>query len=132
MMLQNENAKLFIRYIIFAGFATLIDLSLLYLLTEFLHIWYFYSAIISYFGGMITNYTLNKFFNFRNKSKRIIHQFGLFIVVALIGLGINQIVLYSLVEFTGLWYILAKVIAVFIVMFWSFYGHKKLTFGIIK
>ena len=128
----NQNVKLFAKYIVFAGFATLVDLGLLYSLTEFLHIWYFYSAIFSYFVGMVTNYLLNKYLNFMNKSKRIIPQFTLFIIVALIGLGLNQLILYYLVEFAGLWYMTAKIIAIFIVMFWSFYGHKKLTFGIFR
>ena len=57
-------------------------------------------------------------------------QFGLFAIVALVGLGINQFLLYSLVEFAKLWYISAKIIAIFIGLLWSFYGHKKLTFNV--
>ncbi len=131
-LFQRQDVKLFIGYVIFAGFATLVDLGLLYSLTEFFHVWYFYSAIFAYFAGMVINYSLNKYLNFRNKSKQIISQFGLFAIVALIGLGLNQLILYSLVEFAKLWYMFAKFIAIFIVMLWSFYGHKKLTFGIFK
>jgi len=130
--LQNQGIKLFVGYVILAGFATLVDLGLLYSLTEFFHIWYFYSAAFSYFVGMITNYSLNKYLNFRNKSKKIIPQFGLFATVALIGLGLNQLILYLLVEFAKLWYMFAKFIAIFIVMGWSFYGHKKLTFRVFR
>jgi len=123
---------LFVGYIIFAGLATLVDLGLLYSLTEFFRVWYFYSAIFSYFIGMVINYSLNKYLNFRNKSKQIIPQFGLFATVALIGLGLNQLILYSLVEFVKFWYMLAKIFAIFTIMFWSFYGHKKLTFNIFR
>lgn len=131
-LFQKQDVKLFIGYVVFAGFATLVDLGLLYALTEFLHIWYFYSAAFAYFIGMITNYSLNKYLNFRNRSKQIIQQFGLFATVVLIGLGLNQLILYSLVEFAKLWYMFAKFIAIFIVMFWSFYGHKKLTFNVFR
>lgn len=131
-LFQNQDVKLFIGYIIFAGFATLVDLGLLYSLTKFLHVWYFYSAVFAYFIGMVTNYSLNKYLNFRNRSKQIIPQFGLFTAVALVGLGLNQLILYSLVEFAKLWYMSAKFIAIFIVMFWSFYGHKKLTFNVFR
>ena len=131
-LLQYQDLKLFVGYVIFAGLATLVDLGLLYSLTEFFHVWYFYSAIFSYFIGMVINYSLNKYLNFRNKSKQIIPQFGLFATVALIGLGLNQLILYSLVEFVRFWYMLAKIIAVFTIMFWSFYGHKKLTFNIFR
>lgn len=131
-LLQKQDVKLFVGYVIFAGLATLVDLGLLYSLTEFFHVWYFYSAIFSYFIGMVINYSLNKYLNFRNKSKQIIPQFGLFATVALIGLGLNQLILYSLVEFVKFWYMLAKIIAIFTIMFWSFYGHKKLTFNIFR
>ncbi|PIP17790.1 MAG: polysaccharide synthesis protein GtrA [Parcubacteria group bacterium CG23_combo_of_CG06-09_8_20_14_all_35_9] len=131
-LLQKKDIKLFVGYVIFAGSATLVDFGFLYSLTEFFHIWYFYSAALAYFAGMITNYLLNKYLNFRNLSKQIISQFSLFAMVALIGLGLNQLIIYFLVEFTKLWYIYAKFISVFIVMFWSFYGHKKLTFKIFR
>lgn len=131
-LFQRQDVKLFVGYVIFAGFAALVDLSLLYSLTEFLRVWYFYSAAFSYLVGMIINYSLNKYLNFRNRSKKIIPQFGLFATVALIGLGLNQLIIYILVEFINLWYMFAKFIAIFIVMFWSFYGHKKLTFNVFR
>jgi putative flippase GtrA len=123
---------LFFGYIIFGGIATLVDIGLLYCLTEYVNLWYFYSAFISYMTGMVANYSLNKYYNFKNQSKNILPQFGLFAAVALIGLGLNQVIIYSLVEFVGLWYILAKIISICIVVCWSFYGHKKFTFGLLK
>ncbi len=131
-LLEKENIRLFMGYVLFAGFATLVDLGLLYSLTEFFHVWYFYSAAFAYFMGMVTNYLLNKYFNFKNRNKQIVMQFGLFATVALVGLGINQFLLYSLVEFAKFWYISAKIIAIFIGLLWSFYGHKKLTFSIFR
>lgn len=129
---KDSEIRLFFNYVIFAGFATLVDLTLLYSLTEFLRVWYFFSAAFSYSIGMITNYSLNKYLNFRNMSKRIIPQFALFATIALIGLGFNQVILYFLVEFAKLWYMLAKIIAIFMVVIWSFYGHSRLTFKVFR
>ena len=61
--------KLFGGYVIFAGIATIVDIGLLYLLTAFIGLHYLLSAALSYTCGMITNYSLNKVFNFKNKSK---------------------------------------------------------------
>jgi putative flippase GtrA len=130
--IQNQNIKLFSGYIIFAGIAAVIELGLLYLLTDFGGLWYFYSAIISYLAGMLTNYTLNKYLNFMNRSRMIVLQFGLFATVAVVGLVLNQILLFVLVEFAGLWYMYAKLISMAIIVVWSFYGHKKLTFNLFK
>ena len=68
----------------------------LYSATEYLHLAVLVSSAISYCCGMLTNYTLNKIFNFKNKSKKIMHQFGLFLVVALIGLALNQLIIFAL------------------------------------
>ena len=119
-------------YIFFAGIATLVDLGGLYLLTNFVGLWYFYSAIFSFAAGMIVNYVLNKFFNFKNHSRQIARQFGLFMIVALIGLIFNQLIIYMAVEYFHVWYIFAKFISVFLVFFWSFYGHRHLTFRIYQ
>lgn len=132
MLSKEPNGALFFKYVICAGIATLIDLGLFYFFTEYVHIWYFFSAFMSYMIGIIINYSLNKYLNFKNESKKIIPQFGLFASVALIGLVFNQIIIYLLVEFAGVWYMFAKIIAIFIVMFFNFYGHKKLTFGVFK
>ena len=131
-LLKNKSVLLFIGYLFFAGIAALVDLGLLYALTEFFGIYYLLSAGISYCAGMLTNFSLNKFYNFRNKSKKIMHQFAVFLFVALIGLVLNQILLYLFVEYRALWYMLAKIITVAIVAIWSFIGHKKLTFALFK
>ena len=130
--LKSKSYILFFKYVFFAGIATLVDFGVLYLLTDIYKVWYFVSAIFSYLCGMITNFTLNKILNFENKSKKIFYQFGLFAFVALIGLGLNQLILFILVEKFKLWYIIGKLISVFIVMFWSFIGHKKITFHFFK
>jgi putative flippase GtrA len=125
---QQENIRLFILYVVFAGIATVVDLGLLFILTEFAKIWYLFSSIISSIMGMVTNYSLNKYYNFRDRRRDIVRQFGVFASVAIVGIFLNQLILFILVEFAGLWYMFARMIAIVVVMFWSFFGHKKITF----
>jgi len=120
--------KLFLGYLVWATLGAVVDISLLYLLTELAGWWYFYGAAVGYLGGMITNYTLNKYLNFKNSDPNIARQFSLFALVATVGLVINQAVIYLLVEFAGLWYLIAKALALVVVVTWSFYGHKNITF----
>ena len=126
--MTQKDLQLFIGYFICGSIATAVDLTALYSLTEFLHIWYFYSAIISYSFGVIINFSLNKYFNFKNKDIRVWRQFGIFVFVSIIGLGLNQAILYFSVELIHLWYMLAKIIAIAIVFIWSFFAHKTITF----
>lgn len=131
-LIKNRDLILFVRYNLFAGCSTLLDLVLLYILTEFFGVWYTYSITIGYIAGVSTNYILNKYLNFRNLSRKIVLQFGLFVTIALIGLLFNQIIIYILVEFIGVWYMFAKIIAVLLVMLWNFSRHKKWTFEVFK
>jgi putative flippase GtrA len=122
----------FATYVFFAGIATLVDLSLLFTLTEFLAIHYFFSGIVSYICGGLVHYVLNKKYTFKNRSKKIVTQLSVFFGVALVGLAITQLLLYVLVELWAVWYIFAKLISIFIVLLWNFTGHKYITFKVLK
>jgi len=110
----------------------MVDMGVLVLLTSVVGIHYFVSAAAGYCCGMVTNYTLNKIYTFKNTSTRIGLQASVFALVALVGLGLNQLIIWSLVEFGGVYYLLAKVVAVGVVALWSFWGHKRFTFGKIQ
>lgn len=130
--LSLSKQKLFVGYVFLAGLAALVDVTTLYLLTNFGHLFYWYSAAISYLVGMLVNFTLNKYLNFKNQSKKILRQGGLFFIVALVGLLLNQLIIYILTEGFGCWYMLSKFVSLVLVMFWSFWGHKNLTFKFIQ
>ena len=129
---QQSEVKSFVYYLGLAGFAALVDFTILYVFVEYLGLWYFFSAAISYLVGMIVNYSFNKILNFKNRSRRIARQFGLFAVVALIGLALNQLILYALVDGGELWYVPAKIIALGCVSIWSYLGHSRLTYRIYQ
>jgi putative flippase GtrA len=128
-ILSQKTIKQVILYIFFGGIATIVDMYLLFVLTNYMQIHYLISAFISYFCGMITNYSFNKKNNFNNCDKRIFRQFIKFSFVALIGLGLNQLILFTLVSFFGLWYMIAKIFSVLIVTTWSYLGHRNITFN---
>jgi putative flippase GtrA len=117
-----------IKYFVFAGVATVVDLSILFILTEFFSVYYILSAGIAYSAGMLTNFTLNKFLTFENNDTQYAKQFSKFFIIALIGLGLNQLIIYLLVENFEIWYMFARVISLFIVFSWSYLGNKHFTF----
>lgn len=127
-----RNAKPFMLYIFFAGIATVVDFGLFYFLIEFAGFHYLVSNLCSCTAGMITNYAFNKKRTFKNRSNKIARQFSLFIFVSLIGIILNLIFIYLLVERTHMWPMYAKFISSGVVVFWSYIGHKKITFGLIR
>ncbi|MFC1754026.1 GtrA family protein [Thermoproteota archaeon] len=129
---KHNGLMKFGTYVFVGGVATVVDFSLLYSLTEFLGLWYIFSAIASYCVSIVVHFTLSKIVTFRNKSKKLMSQLFLFVLVASVGLLLNVAIMYALVEFFSLWYIFAKIISTVLVLIWSYNGHKYITFGMLK
>lgn len=102
-----------------------IDYFVLFALTEFLGVNYLISAACSFTVSVIFNYLLSVKFVFETKKDANKKQeFVLFVVLSLIGLGLNQIIMWATVEKIGIYYMLAKVIATGIVMVYNFITRK--------
>jgi len=120
--------ELMFDYAIVSLIATIIDVAILYSLTDFLRINYLVSATIGYCCGLIIAFYLQKRYTFKKVNTKIRFQFAKFATISLIGLLINLIILKIFVTL-GVWYIFAKVISIIIVFFWNFLVNKKVTFG---
>jgi len=120
----------FFLYCLGGGFAFIIDIGGLYIFTEYFKIWYLFSATLSFVLAAIFNYLFQRFITFKSADKNIIRQFIFFVLIAAVGLLINNILLYLLVELVGVWYIFAKILAAAIVLVWNFFANRKVTFKI--
>ncbi len=127
---SQNSWEQFIRYCVVGATATVVDYGLLYSLTEYLGFWYLLSATFGFIGGATTNYLLNRFWTFKNKDKRIARQVSIFLIIAAVGIVLNNTILAIGVEIFGLWYMLAKVISTVITLIWNFVGHKYFTFRV--
>ncbi len=119
-------------YIFCAGIATLLDMALLYVLTEFFGLLYLVSATFSYASGILVNYSLNRKITFKNKSPKIFKQFSMFVFVSLVGLVLTLLFMAFFVEVLGLWYMFAKLITIILVFIWSYNANSRLTFKIFS
>src|SRR5712691_10026700 len=48
------------------------------------------ATTISYSCGIVTSFVLNKWFTFRGGRASVAHEFGLFVAISLVGLGLNN------------------------------------------
>ena len=113
------------RFGIVGVIAFVIDYGLLYILTEKCGIYYLVSSLISFGVSVIFNYIASVLWVFdvdQEKSKT--KNFIIFIALSIVGLGINQIIMYYGVEVLNLYYMLIKLIATFIVMIFNFITRK--------
>ena len=120
--------KLFIQILQFGivgGTAFLIDYAILFSLTEFAGFNYLIAGMISFSVAVVYNYILSTFWVFdikktRNKKK----DFIIFILLSVVGLGLNQLVMWISVDKIGIYYMFAKIIATALVMVYNFITRK--------
>lgn len=113
-----------IKFGIVGGLAFLIDYSLLYVLTEFCNIHYLISSTISFTVSLIFNYILSIKWVFDVNKKQTPKEIIVFTVLSVIGLLINQLVMYLMVDIFKIYYMLTKIVATAIVMVWNFITRK--------
>lgn len=113
-----------LKFGVVGGLAFLIDYVLLYALTEFVGIHYLISSVISFTVSLIFNYILSIKWVFDVTKKQTVKEITIFVILSVIGLGINQVVMYVGSDLLNIYYMLTKIIATAIVMVWNFVTRK--------
>lgn len=110
----------------------LVNLGLLFYLTEFVGLWYFLSYTLAIAASITTNFILNKLWTFRDSinSQRTIVMYGKFVSVSLLGMGIQLGSVYLLVESLSVYYMLAALVSICIAGAINFMINRRWTFGI--
>lgn len=100
-----------LRYIAAGGMGAVANLGVLYVLTEFLHVWYLFSSVIGVCSGFAVSFVLQKFWTFRNMALDRVHvQLPLHLLLSLSNLVLNTFLMYVLVDYVRIWYMLAQII----------------------
>ena len=106
--------------------ATIIDFLFLYLFREICKFSLVVSNTLSFAISLLYNYWASMTFVFNvNKKKSKKKNFILFVIFSVIGLIINDIIIIIVTEKMGIYYLISKVIATFIVMVFNFVTRKK-------
>ena len=121
---KNKLLNQILKFGLVGGTAFVIDYVLLYFCTEFLHIHYLISSIISFTVSDIFNYILSIKWVFDVKKKQDVKDFVIFIILSVIGLGINSLIMYVMVEKFGVYYMLSKIVSTAVVMVYNFITRK--------
>ena len=126
---DNWFIQLF-RYLFVGGFAFLADYGLLVLLTEVFGLHYLVSATISFLAGLVVNYLLSTSWIFRKSTlENKWAEFLIFAVIGVVGLGLNNLLLYLLTDKLHIHYMISKLITTALVMIWNFGARKIVLFN---
>ena len=102
----------FVRYFWAGCLVFGLDLAVLVALTELAGLHYLVANLFSFGVGLTVGYLLSIRWIFaRRRVTRAHHEFTIFFLLTLIGLALNEGLIWAGVEFAGLHYTLAKVVA---------------------
>lgn len=119
----------FIRFGIAGATTALLELALIILLVEQLQMHYLWANVLSFVFANLFNYVLSRNWVFQASEKKVHMEMLSFFVVTGVGLLINQIIIYVMVDFVHLDYRFAKVLAIGGTVIWNYFGKKKIVFN---
>ena len=113
------------KYLIVGGICTLLDFVLLFTLTNFVGIYYLASSVISFMSATVLNYYLctQWIFSVRNVQSRKL-EFLYYIIISAVGMCLNILLIWVFTEFISFHYMISKVVATLVVLWWNFFSRK--------
>jgi len=120
----------FFRYLFVGGVATVVDWGVLFVLTDFAHIYVLVSTSIAFLAGLVTNFLLSKQLVFKASEARMnpVMEFLSYALIGIIGLGITELIMILFTNHWRLHYMLSKVIATILVLFWNYTARKFIVY----
>lgn len=119
----------FLRYLLVGGVATIADWASFYLLAIVLGVYYQTSLLISFSVGAVINYSFNKKFTFNCKSKKILKQFSLYVLVLAMYFLITIFVMFIFVNLFLLEKMTSRILTTISTVFIHYLLHKNITFN---
>jgi putative flippase GtrA len=128
-MLSEAIVTKLLKYMLIGIGGTALDFGLTYLLKEKAKINKYVANSIGYTSAATSNYIFNRIWTFDNTNPQIITQFLIFTSISLIGLGLTNLFIWVFNEKFGINFYVSKVMALFLVLIWTFTAHNLITFS---
>lgn len=120
--------KLLLQFCKFGLVGTLcfcIDYGIMVLLTETTDLGYFLSSAISFTLSVVVNYILSMRFVFKGKDElNKFQEMAIFVALSIVGLTLNQMIMWIAVEFFRVFYAVAKIFSTMLVTVYNFISRK--------
>lgn len=119
----------FARYAAVGGLAFALDYSVLLIATALWGLPYLISAALGFCGGLVMNYVLSVRYVFqRRRSSSGWNEFRVFTIIGVVGLTLNEAIMWALTDGVGLHYSYSKLAAAGSIYVWNFAARKHLLF----
>ena len=122
----------FVRYLVTGGFAFVVDFLLYAFCLYELNWHYLVANLVGLVAGLVINYVMSVAWVF-SECKRVLEnrktvEFGVFAIVGIIGVGINELLMLLMVGMLDANEMKSKIVAAILVLVWNFGVRKMVLF----
>lgn len=140
---NRKEVKRFVKFAIVGAAGSITDFSVLNLLVQLMGAPLVIANTVSFTAAVIQNFLLNRRWTFpESQERQASGQLAQFVIVSVIGLGLNQLVFLTLHHFWDTYWInwygadigfivsynIAKLFAIGVVLFWNFTANRLWTY----
>ncbi len=119
----------FLKFGVVGGSGVLVDFFFTWLCKEKFKIQKYLANAIGFSIAASTNWFLNRIWTFKSHNPEMLMEYSQFLIISLLGLGINSLVLYLLTEKVKLNFYVAKLGAIAVTTIWNFFANYLYTFA---
>ena len=127
--LEQEIIRKFIRFVVVGFSGLLIDYGLTWLSKEKLRIQKLIANAIGFCSAATSSYFLNRIWTFHSTDPEIVIEYSQFLLISLLGLGINTLILWLILKYLKINFYVAKFFAILVVTVWNFFANLYFTFA---
>lgn len=127
---MNDLILKFLKFGVVGVSGVVVDFGITWLLKEKARINQYIANSSGFLCAVVSNYILNRIWTFHSNDTHVGVQFAKFFFVALIGLAMNNALIYLLNERRKMPFYVSKGIATGIVMLWNFGANYLFTFSV--
>ena len=141
IMLYEYRKPWLAKYLKFAAIGSLgalINTAILWTANEVFFVYYLWAAVLAFSAAVTSNYVLNRLWTYRSKGS-VPRQYSQFLIVSVLGLGLNLALLWAIVDQAmpalhlgkdkaSVYLVIANLIAIFAVSIFNFIANSLWTF----
>ena len=118
----------FLKFCVVGFSGVFIDFGITFLCKEKVRLNKYLSNAAGFVTAATSNYILNRIWTFQSSNEQVATEYGTFMLVSVIGLGINSLVLYLLNEKMRWNFYVSKIFAIGVTTIWNFLANMVFTF----
>ncbi len=119
----------FIRFGLVGASGMLVDFGVTWLCKEHFRWNKYVSNSLGFILAATNNYFWNRLWTFQSQNEAVVREYMSFVIIALVGLGLNNLIIYLMHERLRLNFYLSKLIAIGCVTLWNFTMNYVFTFS---